>query len=146
MKLKRAIQTTLFNASSNSDDISHPLSNIFQNNDYWVSSNENDDDYHSTLNSNFPNPVVLEDFLISTTNCNGYWLRLNVYSSLENEQLTLNYEFANVPTNSWNLIQFVLPTPIKCTKHQLEYVQVTNKKATITQLTLLQKLDYDYVS
>lgn len=39
-----------------------------------------------------------------------------------------------------------LPTFIKCTKLQLEFVHVTNKKAIITQLTLLQKLDYDYVS
>ena len=39
-----------------------------------------------------------------------------------------------------------LPTFIKCTKLQLEFVHVTNKKAIITQLTLLQKLDYDYFS
>ena len=122
---------------------------------YWVSDKENTDDFHASISINFTEELLIEAFLFhATLNTkdkkaifHGFPLRLNVYSSLEEDgPLTLNTKFAEVPITGWDLTQFVFPTPVRCRRMQLEFYQITPnnyvgnlKKASVAKLSFISQ-------
>ncbi|KAK8871334.1 hypothetical protein M9Y10_007054 [Tritrichomonas musculus] len=153
-----------FTYDCNGFQTDHPLSYAFNDdmNQFWISNTENSNDFKASIDISFKEPVLLEAILFYATyydqkkkprEFSGFPLRLNVYSANNDSPFKLNTKFAEVPLSSWDKMQFVFPSPIRCTKLRLEFDQVTTnhysnneRKACVKKLTFISQKLVDYTN
>lgn len=160
---KHKVPTSSFKYSSTGDRNNNPISNAFddKSNTYWVSDKPENASFHPSIYINFTTPILLEAFLYDAayhtpdSNSNrifdGFPGRLKVYTSINDEPLTLNSIFSGTLLYTWSRIQFKLSVPVKCSRLQLEFYDVSpatslkseEKLAGSGGITLIQNFGYD---
>lgn len=138
------IPTTDFTYTSNSAD-NLPLSTAFNGvgaaagpSYYWASSYESNETFHNKIYINFKRPTEIEAILYDpayrtlrvppyTRTFDGFPLKLNIYSSIDNRPFELVATFTGTGqwSNDWALTQFVFREPFLSEKLQLEFAEVT---------------------
>lgn len=114
----------------------YDLANAFSDrSNYWVSQEPSTSSFHNTITISFTNPTNLEAFLISgyssdvdgdnNKDYHGFPTKLKVYTSLNDEELTLHTIFVGTPVQPLVTTQFVFSKPVNCTKVHLEFCEVT---------------------
>lgn len=105
-------------------------------NTYWVSNGPINETYKSYILINFHDTISLEGFIIDLAYrsreiryFDGSPLELNVYSSINNDPLTLKYIFNGTYdqqiSSDWTTIQFVFTMPLECDTLKIEFSKVT---------------------
>lgn len=162
------IPSTSFKVSSTGSKSGYGVENAFDNkaNNYWVSDIEENDTYHPSIFVNFTETLLFEGFIYypgygtdysvtpPTRRFDGFPARLKVYTALGDEPFQLNSIFSGTLLSHWDKIQYVLSKPVKCSRLQFEFYDVSptisfSKRFTIGtfaavgDLVLIKNLGYD---
>lgn len=134
-----ALDFTYMSNGDNEND--HSLSYAFdgksgKGSGYWVSQ-EYSDTFTSSIFINFTRAVTLEAILYdpaystnktsNTRRFDGFPIRLNVYTSIDDETFELSAIFSgDKPTlTTWGRTQYAFRSPIYCQRIQMEFAEVT---------------------
>lgn len=134
---KHKIQPKYFTYNSSGDTGKYSISNVFDDiyDTIWVSKCSNTNFFRPYVFINFSKPFNIKGIIYDTVyktvgNKNdrifdGFPLVFNVFSSLNNENLELQYVYLSDPTFSMEKIYFIFTQPILCDKLKLEFANVT---------------------
>ncbi|KAK8837679.1 hypothetical protein M9Y10_036214 [Tritrichomonas musculus] len=126
-----------YTASGSLDNF--PISNAFDDDQktFWVSKNENNENFQNYIVVNFKKPITLSAILYDASyqakdnndrEFNGFPTKLNIYTSIGDKPFKLNSVFTGAPKYPWTRVQFSFSKSVTCEKLLIHFEEVTKDK------------------